>query len=91
MEMLQSFIISVLASVVAHYLCKRLDGDEYGNQAQTVGFSVKEEEPPEVLQYCQGFVLLCITWMLQSFAYWHYSICRFSLQDAFFYCGQKAF
>ena len=28
-----------------------------GNQAQTVDFSVKEEEPPNVLQYNRGFIL----------------------------------
>ena len=37
-----------------------------GNQAQTVGFSVKEEEPPNVLQYNRGFTLYAL-WTLQSF------------------------
>ena len=26
-----SFVVSVMASVVAYYICKWLDGDEYGN------------------------------------------------------------
>ena len=30
--MLISFIISVTASVVGHYICKWLDGDSSGNQ-----------------------------------------------------------
>ena len=37
-----------------------------GNQAQTVGFSAKEEEPPFVLTYIRGFVLFAL-WTLQSF------------------------
>lgn len=30
--MVTSFVISVMASVVAHYICKWLDGDNSGNQ-----------------------------------------------------------
>ena len=50
MDILSSFLLSVLAGVVACYLCKWLDG----SQARTVDFSAKEGEPPEVLAILPG-------------------------------------
>lgn len=55
MPVLLSFILSVLASVVAYYICKWLDRDEsYGILAQTVDFSEKEGEPPKVFTVQSG-------------------------------------
>ena len=32
LEIIASFLISVMASIAAYYICKWLDGDDHGNE-----------------------------------------------------------
>ena len=65
MDIFQSFVVSVLASIVAYYLCKRLDGDEYSViQPKRFTSPPKRRRSPESTQTTFGasflFVLSCI-------------------------------
>ena len=73
MEILISFILSIMASVIAYYICKWLDGDDSGNQPEAETTSPKRNKNPHERQLV-GVLLSVVHGLFISFAYTYYTI-----------------
>ena len=76
MEAATSFFISVVAGIVACYICKWLDGDgKEANIAWWVFSSTKEKKNPWTVRCCSSGISSVVHMdLLHHFACWHHII-----------------